>query len=392
MVPKMRPRSLLASKSFVPCLTTAEELRKALLLLGGELAERIEEDTGWYGRRPKNLVIHHRGVFDAPTEEKSIHRAGGAWSRRQQDSKLPRCTRTGRIPPPSAPNSTSDGSGSTMGTAGTSSGRKAPPSGTDGSGASSADASVSADALVAEALRVLEKEPGGGIPCSGIGIAATDFYTTMSGRNAISHFFQPTPSLRESSKTTKLPCKNHPTAESTQHHDQVLLGEPSDVALDTRASNITTQTSAKHSTTLTTSAKRRGPLESMFDKLARQRRKTVQNPGVFGLGEGTRLNTVPKTNANNGDSQNAAKNNTNSAVGGLLASETLNRVDDTGAAFSDIADTGTSENADVASVPGTRPQGELDADWSCVHCTFVNSKYLRTCEMCLNEYAHTPSI
>lgn len=135
IVPRMRPKSLLACKSFrQPGVSSISELRRWLLLLGVEVADRIAEDTASFNRRPKNLVLYHSGV-----------KTRGASGKRPS---APSCTRTTRIPPNKKP---------------------------------------TGEFLAETALATLLKLENA-LPCTRVALAASDFTEVVSTRASITQF------------------------------------------------------------------------------------------------------------------------------------------------------------------------------------------------------------
>lgn len=142
ITPRMRPKSLLACKSFgQPGVTAVAELQRWLLLLAAEVVDRTVEDTAIFNRRPKTLVVYHSG----------LRRKGAAAGSR---AATPSCTRSTRMP-----------------------------------SAKILTAEMVADAALATILKI-----EAALPCSRAAIAATDFADVVPERESIARFLTKTTS------------------------------------------------------------------------------------------------------------------------------------------------------------------------------------------------------
>lgn len=169
IVPRLRPKSLIASKGLGEGVTTITELKKWLLLLGAEMVERMSEDLESFGRNPRSLVVHHSG----PHNRKAIV---GGWG------FTGGCSRTIRMP-----------------------------------------SNKTAQSLAESAMTTILKLEHA-LPCTGLSLTATDFVEVATGKGSIARYCISRPSsTRETTGTGRVESfkREHPDDDSTEERKRL---------------------------------------------------------------------------------------------------------------------------------------------------------------------------
>ena len=180
ITPRLRPKSMLAAKSFAPqSCRTYEEACEWLRMLSAELVQRMQTDEEAYHRQAKSLVLHYRRgdgtmrsrVGTMPTGSRTVENvlyAASLLLKKSVEEELSSVKSQITLVPHTSSSSSSSSSGTTT------------SSGTNNNGG------------------------GPMFKCSHFALAATNFFDTqIQGMSNITNFFQPKNNVIQSNKGTK---------------------------------------------------------------------------------------------------------------------------------------------------------------------------------------------